>query len=980
MKAADELNFRKINGKPCRIMLQLRDPKRRQNLRVENSNVVIKNLPRGRIEARGLFEWLVHVSGGRIVSCKIGTDRNTGAALGYAFAQFSSAIEAKAAIKRINEANIDSGSGRVVSAELYKADKAISTVYIRGLPQSWTREEIATFFQKRRFGAVDSVRVPPSCTGSCFVRFVEARDAETAIRKLHNTSPFGRKLVVERAMTGHERRRRMLEGRKGSAIISRGFSLQRDRGGRGGSSSSHANVSLTSPPSKFSMSNAKRRNGRVFSHPFDERETSSVGGGSRYQTSRRSNHRRYSNHPVVGGGRYPLTEKYHHSTTYRHYYLQNRRNGSSSCSSSSSIKNNIVVAAAATQHQHLQHSNQQQHQYRYRHQNTTHPSNHHVVLAAKAAASSAEVVLPTHHHRSMFDNTNTSHDHHQQQQQHLGLLAVKASSSHSINQHSGGGGGGGGVTDSSSSSSSSSGGGRYHHRRRQQQQKACFIRSPHHPHHHQQQHSIHLSHHPHNRYSPHIYWANPSFKDDQELFPSSGGYNRFEKDKEKLLHHRSQQQSENNYSEKAVVVEDEKKQHHHYYHLNLQHHLHYDYDQSQQYFLKSHLHLHHDEHNQHQQNDRRKKSLSPQLNGSTTQTTVTNSTTATAPTTHFSLASASSSSSSLSSSSNPCSSAQTSIATLTMAPALRKTCEIVGESRCCHHISRVPADGCSGIMYQSRDYAASNGHFDDRLSNVVGEATTTSADPSVIVTAHQGEGCDDVAKTTMSSSAVSAATTPLFKSSSGWDNKNMMMNDINIKNKDEQRQVLTNLSSPHRSIPENLGILLNGIQGIQVSCSYDVDPTTATGVSTTSTTTAIATSTTKTLKVEERRVVRAHKVKTITKKHEQQQHPSSSSSSSSSCEALGNILFPLVSNLVSNDDTAPKITGMLLELKPREVRQLISCKERLESAIFQAETVLKKSSVPSPNEFDFASPPAATHVESHDSVDTSGGVREGTQW
>eukprot|EP00466_Bigelowiella_natans_P010537 jgi/Bigna1/134368/aug1.25_g9076 len=205
MKAADELNFRKINGKPCRIMLQLRDPKRRQNLRVENSNVVIKNLPRGRIEARGLFEWLVHVSGSRIVSCKIGTDRNTGAALGYAFAQFPSAIEAKAAIERINEANIDSGSGRVVSAELYKADKAISTVYIRGLPQSWTREEIATFFQKRRFGAVDSL----SHAGAA--------------------ADLRRKLVVERAMTGHERRRRMLEGRKGSAIISRGFSLQRDR-------------------------------------------------------------------------------------------------------------------------------------------------------------------------------------------------------------------------------------------------------------------------------------------------------------------------------------------------------------------------------------------------------------------------------------------------------------------------------------------------------------------------------------------------------------------------------------------------------------------------------------------------------------------------------------------------------------------------------------------------------------------------------
>jgi len=194
-------------------MIQLRDPKKRQNLRSEDSNVVIKNLPRGRIEARELYELLVQVSGSRITSCKIGTDRNTGAALGYAFAQFASAEEAKAAIERINEAGIEY-DGRTVSAELYKAEKAVSTIYIRGLPGGWSREDIAAFFQSN-YGEVDSVRVPPSCAGSCFVRFVEARDADNAIRQLHNNVIQGRKLVVERAMTGLERRRRLLEGRKG---------------------------------------------------------------------------------------------------------------------------------------------------------------------------------------------------------------------------------------------------------------------------------------------------------------------------------------------------------------------------------------------------------------------------------------------------------------------------------------------------------------------------------------------------------------------------------------------------------------------------------------------------------------------------------------------------------------------------------------------------------------------------------------------
>mmetsp|Transcript_28689 Transcript_28689/g.53751 ORF Transcript_28689/g.53751 Transcript_28689/m.53751 type:complete len:620 (-) Transcript_28689:374-2233(-) len=234
-RAAEELNFRKINGKPCRIMLQLRDPKKRQNLRCEQSNVVIKNLPRGRIEARGLYEWLVQIAGNRITSCKIGTDRNTGAALGYAFAQFASASEAKSAIERINEAAIDSGNGRTVSAELYKAEKAVSTIYVRGLPGWWSREDIAAFFQDR-FGHVDSVRVPPSCAGSCFVRFVEARDADAAIRALHNSAVFGRKLVVERAMTGLERRRRLLEGRKqrarrGDSPSPSNNNVRRNRGG-----------------------------------------------------------------------------------------------------------------------------------------------------------------------------------------------------------------------------------------------------------------------------------------------------------------------------------------------------------------------------------------------------------------------------------------------------------------------------------------------------------------------------------------------------------------------------------------------------------------------------------------------------------------------------------------------------------------------------------------------------------------------------
>eukprot|EP00465_Bigelowiella_longifila_P004630 CAMPEP_0185259060 /NCGR_PEP_ID=MMETSP1359-20130426/7906_1 /TAXON_ID=552665 /ORGANISM="Bigelowiella longifila, Strain CCMP242" /LENGTH=270 /DNA_ID=CAMNT_0027844835 /DNA_START=805 /DNA_END=1617 /DNA_ORIENTATION=+ len=236
---------------------------------------------------------------------------------------------------------------------------------------------------------------------------------------------------------------------------------------------------------------------------------------------------------------------------------------------------------------------------------------------------------------------------------------------------------------------------------------------------------------------------------------------------------------------------------------------------------------------------------------------------------------------------------------------------------------------------------------DDSDTATVAVAATTTVAPSVMMAIHQGEICDDVDKSTKLPTDTSA--TPLFMSS-GWDNKNVI-NNVRFKDKDGDLTPSSNLSALHRHfVPRqgisNLGSLLCAIQGMQVSNSHDKEDHTIAAANSNAT----ANITMKTMVFEERNLRRTQVVKKNIKKHEQQQH--------SSCEALGNILFPLVSNVVDSD-AAPKVTGMLLELKPREVKSLICSKERLESAINQAQTLLKKS-VPSPK-FNFVSPPT-THA------------------
>jgi RNA recognition motif-containing protein len=203
--ANQDLNFRKINGKPCRIMPQSRDPYR---LSCKDANIVIKNLPRDKIDARGLYEWILKITDRRITSCKIGTDHKTGSPLGYAFAQFETEDDATKAICKINESQTPAGNGRAVLAERFNSEKSISTIYVRYIPVNWNKKDITSFFHQ--FGDIDAVRIPVQPPGTCFVRFQHARSVDRAISQLHDKILPGQSipLVVEKALTGKERRRR----------------------------------------------------------------------------------------------------------------------------------------------------------------------------------------------------------------------------------------------------------------------------------------------------------------------------------------------------------------------------------------------------------------------------------------------------------------------------------------------------------------------------------------------------------------------------------------------------------------------------------------------------------------------------------------------------------------------------------------------------------------------------------------------------
>jgi len=154
----------------------------------------------------------------------------------FAFVEFSSEQDGKAAILALNKKDFTTNSGKVLELRASKAENPTETVsnknlYVKGLPRHWSNDDLKRRF--RGYGSISHCRTlkrPGSAnenTGVGFVHFFNSIDAAKAIEEVDDkladpTDPTSNVLEVKFARAKKPRQRRQTKrggkGGRGSVV------------------------------------------------------------------------------------------------------------------------------------------------------------------------------------------------------------------------------------------------------------------------------------------------------------------------------------------------------------------------------------------------------------------------------------------------------------------------------------------------------------------------------------------------------------------------------------------------------------------------------------------------------------------------------------------------------------------------------------------------------------------------------------------
>ena len=198
-KALDGMNYTPIRGRPCRIMWSQRDPALRKS---QSNNVFIKNL-NPTIDNQMLFDTFSMF--GNILSCKVVTDRATGASKGFGFVHFEFPEAADEAISKINGMVI--ADKEVYVAKLIKRQErpsidAWTNCYVKGIPLHWDDDRLKLEFETH--GPISSCVVMKTPEGGSkgfgFVDFNDHESAAACVEAMNGkrfATELGEKAIAE---------------------------------------------------------------------------------------------------------------------------------------------------------------------------------------------------------------------------------------------------------------------------------------------------------------------------------------------------------------------------------------------------------------------------------------------------------------------------------------------------------------------------------------------------------------------------------------------------------------------------------------------------------------------------------------------------------------------------------------------------------------------------------------------------------------
>ena len=153
-RALDSMNFTDIKGKPCRIMWSQRDPSMRRS---GVGNIFVKNLHEG-IDNKQLYDTFSLF--GNILSCKVVTDRESGASKGYGYVHYETNEAAENAIEKLDGMLIDGREvqvGKFMRRDNRPDAQAFTNCFVKNIPFEWDEKRLESEFE--RFGDIISVSV-----------------------------------------------------------------------------------------------------------------------------------------------------------------------------------------------------------------------------------------------------------------------------------------------------------------------------------------------------------------------------------------------------------------------------------------------------------------------------------------------------------------------------------------------------------------------------------------------------------------------------------------------------------------------------------------------------------------------------------------------------------------------------------------------------------------------------------------------------
>ena len=152
----------------------------------DNNNLIVNYLPQSMTEEEigKLFS-----SVGEVRECKLIRDKISKHSMGYAFVNYQTPEDAQKAIGTLDKLRLQDKTIKVSYARPSSSDIKNANLYISGLPETTTVEELEAMFTSYGVIITSKILTHPDgkSRGAGFIRFDKRGQAEIAIRNLNGT-------------------------------------------------------------------------------------------------------------------------------------------------------------------------------------------------------------------------------------------------------------------------------------------------------------------------------------------------------------------------------------------------------------------------------------------------------------------------------------------------------------------------------------------------------------------------------------------------------------------------------------------------------------------------------------------------------------------------------------------------------------------------------------------------------------------------